>query len=204
MHCPGLLCQRYVHASTHTYSPKAAIAWLTPCASSSHVPCHPIQPSHPPTHPHPSTAGAKVFIASRKEAKAAAAAIVAACPDPSKAYCVGLTADLSKGEEEQKALLAAVARATGEPKLHVLINNAGTNWAAPVDSYPLSAFDKVLALNLQAVFSLTRLALPLLENAASAADPARVINIGTSLSFISLPTYASTHPPLHSPTHPPT
>ena len=36
----------------------------------------------------------------------------------------------------QTALLAAVAKETGG-KLHVLINNAGTNWAEPIESYPL-------------------------------------------------------------------
>ncbi|KAM3571271.1 hypothetical protein VYU27_006685 [Nannochloropsis oceanica] len=78
----------------------------------------------------------------------------------------------------QTALLAAVAKETGG-KLHVLINNAGTNWAEPIESYPLHAFDKVVSLNLTSLFSLTRLALPLLEAAATPHDPARVINIGS-------------------------
>src|SRR6056297_834170 len=33
-------------------------------------------------------------------------------------------------------LLSAVARETAG-KLHVLVNNAGTNWAEPVESYPI-------------------------------------------------------------------
>ncbi|GAB5032313.1 short chain dehydrogenase reductase family [Nannochloropsis oceanica] len=123
--------------------------------------------------------GARVFIASRREAKQAAAEIVGASSlPPSLAFCRGLTADLAKGEGEQTALLAAVAKETGG-KLHVLINNAGTNWAEPIESYPLHAFDKVVSLNLTSLFSLTRLALPLLEAAATPHDPARVINIGS-------------------------
>ncbi|EKU21663.1 short chain dehydrogenase reductase family, partial [Nannochloropsis gaditana CCMP526] len=122
--------------------------------------------------------GARVFIASRKEATQAAAEIVrASSRPPSRVFCRGLTADLSKGESEQMNLLSAVARETAG-KLHVLVNNAGTNWAEPVESYPIKAFEKVVALNLLAAFSLTRLALPLLEATATLGNPARVINIG--------------------------
>lgn len=45
--------------------------------------------------------------------------------------------------------------------------------------YPDAAWDKVLATNLKAPFFLTRRCVPLLEKAASAEDPARVINIGS-------------------------
>ncbi|TFJ85331.1 hypothetical protein NSK_003379 [Nannochloropsis salina CCMP1776] len=117
--------------------------------------------------------------ASRKEATQAAAEIVrASSRPPSQVFCRGLTADLSKGESEQMNLLSAVARETAG-KLHVLVNNAGTNWAEPVESYPIKAFEKVVALNLLAAFSLTRLALPLLEATATLGNPARVINIGS-------------------------
>src|SRR5262245_33756763 len=66
-----------------------------------------------------------------------------------------------------------------ESALHVLVNNAGANWGAPLTEYPDSAWDKVLALNVKGVFHLTRACLPLLEKAASPGDPARVINIGS-------------------------
>ena len=42
----------------------------------------------------------------------------------------------------------------------MLVNNSGTNWAEAMETYPLKAFDKVLGLNVRAVFSLTRLAVP--------------------------------------------
>ena len=66
-----------------------------------------------------------------------------------------------------------------EPKLHILVNNAGANWGAPLAEYPDAAWDKVLALNVKAVFHLTRACLPQLEAAATPDDPARVINIGS-------------------------
>ena len=43
---------------------------------------------------------------------------------------------LSSSPTIQTALLAAVAKETGG-NLHALINNAGTNWAEPIESYPL-------------------------------------------------------------------
>ena len=63
--------------------------------------------------------------------------------------------------------------------LNVLVNNAGTTWGAPLADYPSSAFDKVLAVNVTAVFDLTRRLLPALTRAAKPDDPARVINIGS-------------------------
>lgn len=55
----------------------------------------------------PHRKGARVFIASRKEATQAAAEIVrASSRPPSQVFCRGLTADLSKGESEQVGLVA--------------------------------------------------------------------------------------------------
>lgn len=64
-------------------------------------------------------------------------------------------------------------------ELHVLVNNSGSNWAAPYEEYPSSAWTRVLTLNLQRVFTITQLVTPLLEKAAAPNDPARVINIGS-------------------------
>ncbi|PHH66958.1 hypothetical protein CDD81_5310 [Ophiocordyceps australis] len=82
--------------------------------------------------------------------------------------------------------------------LHVLVNNAGAAWGATVDEYPDAAWTKLLTLNLQRVFTLTQLCLPLLERAAVAApegdgsftDPARVIHIG-SIDGIRVPVVAN-------------
>jgi NAD(P)-dependent dehydrogenase (short-subunit alcohol dehydrogenase family) len=102
---------------------------------------------------------------------------------------VPLPADLSSQAECDRL---AAALAASEPALHVLVNNAGANWGAPLREYPDSAWDKVLALNLKAVFHLTRACLPLLEQAARAGDPARVLNVGSidGLAVPALETYA--------------
>ena len=76
--------------------------------------------------------------------------------------------------------------------LHVLVNNAGATWGEPIETFPESAWDKVLNLNVKSVFFLTRALLPRLEEAASHDDPARVINIGSidGLRVPALPTYS--------------
>jgi len=66
-----------------------------------------------------------------------------------------------------------------ESKLHVLVNNSGSNWGAPYDEFPESAWTRVLTLNLTRVFSITQLVTPLLEAAAAEGDPSRIINIGS-------------------------
>ncbi len=63
------------------------------------------------------------------------------------------------------------------------VNNAGATWGEPIDTHPASAFDKLMALNVRSVFSLTQKCLSLLRAAATAADPARVINIGSVLGI---------------------
>jgi NAD(P)-dependent dehydrogenase (short-subunit alcohol dehydrogenase family) len=64
-------------------------------------------------------------------------------------------------------------------ELHVLVNNSGSNWGAPYDEYPPSAWTRVLTLNLHRVFLITQLLTPLLEKGASPGDPSRIINIGS-------------------------
>jgi NAD(P)-dependent dehydrogenase (short-subunit alcohol dehydrogenase family) len=116
--------------------------------------------------------GATVYISSRKQEVCDRAAA-----ELSKlGTCRSLPADLAS-EAECNRLAAELAKR--EPRLHVLVNNAGANWGAPLREYPDSAWDKVLALNVKAIFHLTRACLPQLEAAATPADPARVINIGS-------------------------
>ena len=116
--------------------------------------------------------GARVYVSSRKKDVCDAVAA-----ELSKVgTCFPLPADLS-GEAGANALADRLAEREGA--LHVLVNNAGANWGAPMAEYPDAAWDKVLATNLKAPFFLTRRCLPLLEKAASAEDPARVINIGS-------------------------
>jgi NAD(P)-dependent dehydrogenase (short-subunit alcohol dehydrogenase family) len=80
----------------------------------------------------------------------------------------------------------------GSPGLNVLINNSGSNWAAPYATYPSSAWDRVLTLNLKRVFQLTQLLTPLLITASTPDNPSRIINIGSidALRVPALETFA--------------
>jgi len=130
-------------------------------------------------------AGARVYISSRKREVCESVAA-----ELSKlGSCTALPADLATEAEANRLAAELTER---ESSLHILVNNAGANWGAPLAEYPDSAWDKVLALNVKSVFHLTRALVPTLARAASDADPARVINVG-SIDGIHVPvldTYA--------------
>jgi NAD(P)-dependent dehydrogenase (short-subunit alcohol dehydrogenase family) len=130
-------------------------------------------------------AGAKVYISSRK--REACDQVAAELSEVGT--CISIPADCGT-QAGCEALAGAVAER--ESALHILVNNAGNNWGAPLSEYPDSAWDKVLALNVKGVFHLTRACLPMLRAAATPADPARVINIGSidGLRVPLLETYA--------------
>jgi NAD(P)-dependent dehydrogenase (short-subunit alcohol dehydrogenase family) len=116
--------------------------------------------------------GVRTYLTARKaEACQATAAELA-----SEGECIALPADLSSSEDRARL----VAELTGrESALHILVNNAGANWGAPLAEFPESGWDKVMDVNLKAVFFLTRDLMPLLTAAGNAVDPARVVNVGS-------------------------
>ena len=118
--------------------------------------------------------GAKVYISSRD-----AKACEAACKELNalgKGSAHAIPADFYKESDCKRLADELKAR---EEKLHVLVNNSGSNWGAPYDQYPDSAWMRVLTLNLQRVFTITQLVTPLLEKGAAEGNPARIINIGS-------------------------
>jgi NAD(P)-dependent dehydrogenase (short-subunit alcohol dehydrogenase family) len=117
-------------------------------------------------------AGASVYVSSRKaEAGEAAVRELSA-----HGRVASIPADLSR---EDECLRLAAEIAGREERLHILVNNAGATWGAPLAEFPAAGWDKVVDLNLKAPFFLTRALLPQLEAAASDDDPARVINVGS-------------------------
>ena len=117
-------------------------------------------------------AGAKVYISSRKadvcEKVAAELSTVG--------ECIALPADLST-EDACRSLAEQVAER--EDALHILVNNAGATWGAPMADTDEAVWERVLAINVKGVFHLTKFLRPLLEAAGTDEDPARVINIGS-------------------------
>jgi NAD(P)-dependent dehydrogenase (short-subunit alcohol dehydrogenase family) len=117
-------------------------------------------------------AGARVYVTGRK-------------PDALERACIELGAegdvrpivgDLADSDGVRAIAAACMA---AEPRLHVLINNAGQTWGAPLEGFPTAAWDPVLTVNVRSPFELVQRLLPALEAAGSAEDPARIINIGS-------------------------
>lgn len=119
-------------------------------------------------------AGMTVIIVSRKQQRC----------DEAQQYlqqfgvCKALPADVTQADDRAR-LVDVVNEETGADGLSVLINNAGANWGADIESYPDEAFAKVMTTNVNAVFALSRDLLPALERTATAKTPARIVNIGS-------------------------
>ncbi len=126
-------------------------------------------------------AGAKVYLSSRK---ADACEALAEELRDAGGDVTALPADLSS--EPGCATLAGELESR-EAALHILVNNAGATWGAPLAEFDEAAWERVLALNVKGVFFTTKYLLPLLEAGARDDDPARVINVG-SIDGLRVPT----------------
>ncbi len=122
-------------------------------------------------------AGAKVYLASRKEAELQTAVETLSPLGPVEA----IPADLGTSDGIQTLAAGLAAR---EEAIHALFNNAGAAWGAPFDEFPESGFDRVFNVNVKGVFLLTRALVPMLAAASTPADPARVINTGSIDGFV--------------------
>jgi len=131
------------------------------------------------------TNGVKTYISARK----AGACDATAARLSEMGECISIPADLSTSEG-LGALVGEIKNR--EDKLDILVNNAGATWGAPIGEFPESGWDKIMTINVKSPFFLTQALLPLLENAASADDPARIIMIGSvdGLNVNRLPTFS--------------
>ena len=116
--------------------------------------------------------GARVLIASRD---------LDACQAVAKELrqfgeCIALEGDVSHSSGISGLVDQVSAHVS---QLDTLINNAGATWAAPIDEFPASGWDKTMDVNLKGVFFLTQALLPLLRAAATRETPARIINIAS-------------------------
>ena len=104
----------------------------------------------------------------------------------------GLTAtrcDMSKRAEIEALVPEAVAALGG---LDVLINNAGiAGLTLPVDQYPADDWDKVVAVNLTAMFDVSRLAIPHLKQ-SQAGCIVNMASIAGRYGFANRSPYAAT------------
>lgn len=120
-------------------------------------------------------AGAHVLIASRKED-----ACIAVANELNTMDAPGSVEGFA-GDVSTEAGIDALAKATTErtDKLHILMNNAGITWGAPMGQFPHHAWEKVMNVNVAGLFHLTQALLPTLIATATPDDPARVVNVGS-------------------------
>ncbi len=130
-------------------------------------------------------AGASVVVSSRKQD-----ACDSAVSQLSEFGSVrAVAADLSSQDECQR-LAGEVLADTDE--LHILVNNAGATWGEPLNTFPRSAWDKILDLNLKSPFWMIQSLGDALRRAGTHDDPARIINIGSvdAIHVSSMHTYS--------------
>jgi NAD(P)-dependent dehydrogenase (short-subunit alcohol dehydrogenase family) len=139
-------------------------------------------------------AGARVTISSRK----ADACEQARAQLSEFGEVQAVPADLSRHDECLRLAELVGADPAG---LHILVNNAGATWGEPLATFPDSAWDKVIDLNLKSPFWMVQALLPALRKAGTFDDPARIINVGSidGIHVSPLPTYsyASSKAALH-------
>ena len=116
--------------------------------------------------------GVKTYITARKSG----ACIATAEQLAEQGECIAIPADLSTKDGRETFIKQVEER---ESKIDILVNNAGAAWGAPFEDYPDDGYDKVMNINVKAIFALTRDLLPLLLRTASTENPSRVINIGS-------------------------
>ena len=95
-------------------------------------------------------AGARVMLTSRKagDLEQAAAALQAQGIDAG-----WVAADASQPEEIERITTQALER---QGWIDILVNNAGATWGAPAEDHPLTAWDKVMNLNIRSLFLMSQ------------------------------------------------
>jgi 3-hydroxybutyrate dehydrogenase len=89
-------------------------------------------------------------------------------------------ADMSKPQAIQEMIEATLA-ASG--RIDVLVNNAGIQYVAPLQDFPIEKWDAILGINLSSAFHTTRLVLPsMLQNKWG-----RIINIASAHGLVASP-----------------
>ena len=112
----------------------------------------------------------RVYISARKGPQ------VAAAVERFGPRVIGIPGDVSTVEGCRTLAAEIAAR---EPKLDILINNAGAAWGAPFEEFPEAGWDKVMDVNVKGPFFLTQALYPLLKAAGTADRPAKVVNVGS-------------------------
>lgn len=102
-----------------------------------------------------------------------------------KAFAVQANvADVASIQSMYSNLDAELSQRIGTERFDVLVNNAGTAIAKPIEEWTEAEFDYQFDLNVKGLFFITQLALSRLN------DDGRIINVGTGPTRFSYPVYA--------------
>ena len=89
-------------------------------------------------------------------------------------------ADMTKPEAIAEMIAATLAE---HGRLDVLVNNAGIQYIAPLDQFPIEKWDQILSINLSSAFHTMRLALPAMRKNGFG----RIINIASAHGLVASP-----------------
>jgi 3-hydroxybutyrate dehydrogenase len=84
-------------------------------------------------------------------------------------------ADFSDAEKAAQSVIKTAVDSFGT--VDILVNNAGIQHVSPVESFPVEAWDRVIAINLTSCFHLIRLSIPLMKEHPD--KYGRIINISS-------------------------
>ena len=122
--------------------------------------------------------GARVALTARKQDELDASR---AQLEADGVECMTVAGNLSAGAAIASTVDAVLQR---WQQIDIVVNNAGTNWGAPAEDYPIEAWRKVLDLNLDAAFLLLR------EVARRSMIPratGKIVNIASVAGFLGTP-----------------
>ncbi len=89
-------------------------------------------------------------------------------------------ADMTKPQD----IADMVAQAESEfGSVDIMVNNAGIQYVAPIEEFPIEKWDAILAINLSSAFHTTRLALPAMKKNSWG----RVVNIASAHALVASP-----------------
>src|SRR6266436_5688433 len=89
-------------------------------------------------------------------------------------------ADMTKPDSIVEMIAATLAE---HGRLDVLVNNAGVQYVAPLDRFPVDKWDAILSINLSSAFHTMRLALPAMRSNKFG----RIINIASAHGLVGSP-----------------
>jgi 3-hydroxybutyrate dehydrogenase len=89
-------------------------------------------------------------------------------------------ADMTRPEAIAEMIATTIAE---HGRLDVLVNNAGIQYVAPLDQFPVEKWDAILSINLSSAFHTTRLALPAMRKNKFG----RIINIASAHGLVASP-----------------